>query len=164
MEEAILRLLSRRDYSPSDFDQLRTRLGLAPGDEPALKKALAALEQDGQIIRTKGNRYIQSREADLIPGILRVNRQGKGFLDPDDPKLPEIIVPESATSTALNGDRVLVRRDVARGQRLLAGRNRQARWSASWSANARKSSARCGAAANFLLSFRMIPGFRMIFM
>ena len=118
MEDTILRLLSRRDYSPSDFDQLRIRLGVAPGDEAALKKALAALEQNGQIIRTKGNRYIQSREADLIAGILRVNRQGKGFLDPDDPKLPEIIVPESATSTALNGDRVLVRRDVARSQRL----------------------------------------------
>jgi ribonuclease R len=118
MEEAILRLLSRRDYSPSDFNQLRPRLGLASSDEPALKEALAALEQNGQIIRTKGNRYIQSREADLVAGILRVNRQGKGFLDPDDPKAPEIVVPESATSTALNGDRVLVRRDIARGRPL----------------------------------------------
>ena len=49
---------------------------------------------------------------------MRVNRQGKGFLDPDDPKVTQIVVPESATSTALNGDRVLVRRDVPRGRPL----------------------------------------------
>jgi ribonuclease R len=117
MEEAILRLLGRRDYSPSDYAQLRDRLGVAPGDEAALQKALGALEQSGQIIRTKGNRYIQSRQADLISGILRVNRQGKGFLEPDDATVPEIVVPESATGTALNGDHVLVRRDSTRGRR-----------------------------------------------
>jgi ribonuclease R len=115
MEEAVLRLLGRKDYSPSDFPQLRARLGVT--EEAGLRKALAALEQSGQIIRTKGNRYIPSREADLISGVLRVNRQGKGFLDPDDPTVAEIVVPESATSTALNGDRVLVRRDITRGRR-----------------------------------------------
>ena len=41
-----------------------------------------------------------------------MNRQGKGFLQPDDPGLKEIAIPESATSTALHEDRVLVRRDV----------------------------------------------------
>ena len=41
-----------------------------------------------------------------------MNRQGKGFLQPDDPALKEIAIPESATGTALHEDRVLVRRDV----------------------------------------------------
>ena len=75
---------------------------------------MRALEQNGQIIRNKGNRYIQAREADLVPGIIRMNRQGKGFLEPDEPGLKEIVVPENATSTALHGDTVLVRRDVSR--------------------------------------------------
>jgi exoribonuclease R len=57
-------------------------------------------------------------EADLIPGRIRMNRQGKGFLQPDDPALKEIAIPEPATSTALHEDRVLVRRDVqAKGLR-----------------------------------------------
>jgi ribonuclease R len=116
MEDAILRLLSRKDYSPSDFRDLMGRLGLRPESQTPLQQALRRLERNGQIVRTKGNRYIQSREADLVPGIIRVNRQGKGFLDPDDSALAEIVVPESATGTALNGDRVLVRRHVARGQ------------------------------------------------
>ena len=61
---------------------------------------------------SKGNRYIQPREADLVPGRIRMNRQGKGFLQPDDPQAPEIRIPEDATGTAMHEDRVLVRRDV----------------------------------------------------
>jgi ribonuclease R len=76
------------------------------------------LEQVGQVARIKGNRYIQPREADLIPGRIRMNRQGKGFLQPDDTGLKEIAISESATGTALHEDRVLVRRDVrAKGLR-----------------------------------------------
>jgi ribonuclease R len=114
MQQAILRLLGRQDYAPANVPQLLQRLGFHPGQQQALQKALRALEQNGRIIRNKGNRYIQSREADLVPGVIRMNRQGKGFLEPDEPGLKEIVVPESATSTALHGDTVLVRRDVSR--------------------------------------------------
>ena len=80
---------------------------------------LRRLEQSGRIARTKGNRYIQSREADLVPGRIRINRQGKGFLQPDDPELNEIMVPQEATGTALHEDHVLVRREVrAKGLRV----------------------------------------------
>ncbi len=112
MEERIIKLLGRRDYKPSNAAELLRRLGLRPEQQETLRQTLAALEKSGQIVRTKANRYIQSREADLVPGVIRVNRQGRGFLQPDDHGLQEIIIPESATSTALHGDRVLVRRDV----------------------------------------------------
>src|SRR2546426_541716 len=112
MEQAILKLLGRKDYTPLNVPQLLSRLGLRPNQQQQLQHALRNLERSGQIARTKGNRYIQCREADLIAGTIRINRQGKGFLQPDDPALREIVVPESAISTALHGDRVLVRRDV----------------------------------------------------
>jgi len=114
MPQAILHLLGRHDYAPANVPQLLQRLGLPPGRQQALQKALRTLEQNGQIIRNKGNRYILAREADLVPGVIRMNRQGKGFLEPDSAGLQEIVVPESATSTALHGDHVLVRRDVSR--------------------------------------------------
>jgi ribonuclease R len=116
MDDSILRLLGRKDYTPSDFRQLFEKLGLRPESQTPLQQALRRLEKNGQIIRTKGNRFIKSDEADLVPGIIRVNRQGKGFLDPDDSALSEIVVPESATGTALNGDRVLVRHHVGGGE------------------------------------------------
>ena len=112
MDQKILNLLGRNDYTPSNVPELLKRLGLRPNQQQELQHALRLLEKNGQIVRTKGNRYIKSREADLVPGVIQVNRQGKGFLRPDEPGLQEIVIPESATSTALHGDHVLVRRDV----------------------------------------------------
>ena len=117
MDENILKLLGRQDYAPSNVPELLRRLGLRPNEQQALQQALHLLEKSGRIVRTKGNRYIQAQTADLVPGIIRINRQGRGFLQPDDRTIQEIVVEESATSTAMHGDRVLVRRDVRPGAR-----------------------------------------------
>src|SRR5258706_162951 len=118
MEDQILRLLGQKDYKPANVPELLRQLRWPPSRQQELQRPLRGLEQSGRIARTKGNRYILSREADLIPGRIQINRQGKGFLQPDDAGLREIMIPEDATSTALHGDRVLVRRDVrARGLR-----------------------------------------------
>jgi ribonuclease R len=117
MDEEILKLLGRADYAPANVPEMLRLLRWPPNRQQQLQQALRQLEQAGRITRTKGNRYIQSREADLVPGRIRINRQGKGFLIPDDANLKEIMVPENATSTALHEDRVLVRRDVKKGSR-----------------------------------------------
>ncbi|NOS70022.1 MAG: ribonuclease R [Verrucomicrobia bacterium] len=118
MEEQILSLLGQKDYFPANVPEMLRLLQLSPNRQQELQVELRKLEQSGQITRTKGNRYIKSQEADLIPGQIQINRQGKGFLRPDDAGVKEIMIPENATSTALHGDRVLVRRDVrARGLR-----------------------------------------------
>ena len=112
MEEQILRLLGQKNHAPLNVPELLRQLRLSPNRQQELQRVLRALEQSGRIARTKGNRYIQSREADLIPGRIQINRQGKGFLQPDDAGSKEIMIPQNATSTALHGDRVLVRRDA----------------------------------------------------
>jgi ribonuclease R len=112
MENQVLTLLGQKDYAPANVPELLRHLRLPPQRQQELQRVLRGLEQSGQITRTKGNRYIQSREADLVPGRIQINRQGKGFLQPDDSGLKEIMVPEDATSTAMHGDRVLVRRDL----------------------------------------------------
>ncbi|MEI9962571.1 MAG: VacB/RNase II family 3'-5' exoribonuclease [Limisphaerales bacterium] len=94
--------------------ELLRLLRLPPNRQQELQAALQKLEQSGSAARIKGNRYVSPREADLIPGRIRMNRAGKGFLQPDDSALKEIAIPESATGTALHEDRVLVRRDVRR--------------------------------------------------
>src|SRR6266478_2615727 len=112
IESKLLRLAGQPDYVPLNVPELLRALHLPPQAQQELQRVLRELERTGRLARIKGNRYIQPREADLIPGRIRMNRQGKGFLQPDDPKLKEISVPESATGTALHEDRVLVRRDV----------------------------------------------------
>jgi len=112
MKDQIVRLLGQKDYVPANVPELLRLLRLPPNRQQVLQGALRELEQTGRVARIKGNRYIQPREADLIPGRIRMNRQGKGFLQPDDAGLKEIAIPEGATGTALHEDRVLVRRDV----------------------------------------------------
>jgi ribonuclease R len=114
MEQTILKLLSRRDYTPLNAAELLATLGWSRHRQRELEHELQRLERKGQVARIKqGNRYALPLEADLIPGRIRVNRQGVGFLQPDGPALPEVRIPQDATSTAMHGDHVLVRRDVS---------------------------------------------------
>jgi ribonuclease R len=112
IRDQIIRLLGRKDYVPANVPELLRHLGLPPQRQQELQSAIRELERAGQIARIKGNRYIQPREADLVPGRIRMNRQGKGFLQPDDTGLKEIVIPESGTRNAMHEDRVLVRREV----------------------------------------------------
>jgi ribonuclease R len=111
MENQILTLLGRRDYAPANIPELLHQLGWSRNRQQELQRELRGLEMAGRIARIKGNRYILPQEADLIPGRIRINRAGKGFLQPDDPAIKEIAIPENATFTALHEDHVLVRRD-----------------------------------------------------
>jgi ribonuclease R len=111
MENQILKLLGRSDYAPSNIPELLQQLGCPPNRQQELQRELRVLELNGRVARIKGNRYILPQEADLIPGRIRINRAGKGFLLPDDPMIKEIAIPENSTLTALHEDHVLVRRD-----------------------------------------------------
>jgi ribonuclease R len=114
MEEKILHLLAQKDYVPLSAENLQRHLRVPPDREPEFARALRKLERDGEIALIKASRYVRTSDADLIPGRIRMNRAGKGFLQPDDSSLKEIAIAESATGTALHEDRVLVRRDVRR--------------------------------------------------
>jgi ribonuclease R len=113
VEQRILELFHRRNYTPSNVSELLSQLGLPRNQKGQLERALARLERTGQIARIKqGNRYALPQEADLVPGRIRMNRQGVGTLQPDDPKIAGIKIPHDATATAMHGDHVLVRKDV----------------------------------------------------
>jgi ribonuclease R len=113
LEEKIVELLRRPDYAPLDSHELSQRLGLERGAQRHFEQTLAHMERAGQIARLKqGNRFGLPLEADLIPGRIRINRQGVGMLQPTDPKIRPIRIEHDATATAMHGDRVLVRRDA----------------------------------------------------
>ncbi|MEI8291627.1 MAG: ribonuclease R [Verrucomicrobiota bacterium] len=114
MRDQIIRLLVQKDYVPLGAENLMRHLRVTPEQEPEFQRTLRKLERDGEIACIKGARYALASDADLIPGRIRMNRSGRGFLQPDDPSLKEISIAESATGTALHEDRVLVRRDVRR--------------------------------------------------
>lgn len=118
MEEKIVKLLGRKSYLPANATELLKGLKISPGDESEFRRVLKSLETSGEIARIKGNRFVLPHEADLVPGRIQITKQGRGFLLPDEPGAPEIAIPAAGTGTAMNDDRVLVRRDVKpRGRR-----------------------------------------------
>lgn len=112
LENALMGLLAERDYVPLDAVELARCLKLPDDRKMELEEVLRKMEQEGRVAQIKGNRYVLPLQADLVPGRIRMTRQGRGFLQPDDPELKEIAVAESATGTAMHEDRVLVRRDL----------------------------------------------------
>lgn len=108
----LLGLLGSEDYIPANVPELLSQLGMKPNQQQVLQSLLKSLLKQGRIVRTKGNRYIVAKEADLIPGVIQITRSGRGFVQPDEAGIGEISIPESATETAMHGDRVLVRLDV----------------------------------------------------
>ena len=113
LESRIRELLGQPQYAPMDLTELARLLGVGRDQQRALGDTLARMERAGEIARLKqGNRFGLPRDADLVAGRIRMNRQGGGTLQPDDVKAGAIRIPSDATATAIHGDRVLVRRDA----------------------------------------------------
>ena len=104
MEQAILNLLKRPDYTPLNAAELLTALRWPRQRRRELEHELHRLERNGQIARIKqGNRYALPLEADLVPGRIRLNRQGVGFVQPDEPKLPRFACPRMPPAPPCTG-------------------------------------------------------------
>ena len=112
MQERVLKLLGRKDYTPANAAQLLKALRLPSRQAQRLRRELEELERRGEVARIKGDRYVIPEEADLVPGRIQITRQGRGFLLPDDPGLGEIAIRSADTDVAMHDDRVLVRREV----------------------------------------------------
>ncbi len=113
LETQIRELLGQPQHAPMDLPELAHLLGVGRDQHRLLQDTLARMERAGQIARLKqGNRFGLPSDADLVPGRIRMNRQGVGTLQPDYVKAGTIRISSDATATAIHGDRVLVRRDA----------------------------------------------------
>jgi ribonuclease R len=113
LEDRLMQALSAPGYTPANPPELMRRLGLSRHEQRPFERLLRQLERSGRIARIKqGDRYALPLEADLVPGRIRITRRGDGLLQPTDPSLPLMHIPQDATATATHGDRVLVRRDI----------------------------------------------------
>ena len=114
IREKLLALVRAPDYRPRDRDEIARALGLQGRDRVEVRKTLHELEQAGEIVRIRKNRYVLPSEADLVTGKLSIHQAGYGFLVPEKAGEPDIFIAAENTGTAMNGDRVVARisRDV----------------------------------------------------
>ncbi len=106
--QAILDALSAQD-APSTAEELAIHLNVGPDAIVPMRRRLAAMQRDGQILQNrKGGLMLVSR-IDLIAGKVAGHRDGFGFLLPDDGS-GDLFLPPREMQKVMHGDRVLVRR------------------------------------------------------
>ena len=114
IREKVLALLRAPDYRPRDRNEIARELGLKGRESVSVRKTLRELENGGEIVRIRKNRYVLPSEADLVTGKLSIHQAGYGFLVPEKAGEPDVFIATENTGTAMTGDRVVVRisRDV----------------------------------------------------
>ena len=114
-------LLARlEDYGkPITHENMSRMLGLEDDNQlEAVRRRLAAMERDGQILRDRRGAYALINKLDLIKGKVLGHRDGFGFLIRDDGKKPDLVMPPRQMRRVFHGDHVLVR---------VSGRDRRGR-------------------------------------
>ena len=77
-------------------------------ERKALRKRLKAMVRDGQLIRNRRGGYGLVNKMDLVAGKVIGNRDGYGFLVPDEGN-EDIYLSGKQMRSLLNGDRAIVR-------------------------------------------------------
>ncbi|GAA0499406.1 ribonuclease R [Salinibacillus aidingensis] len=74
-----------------------------------LVKTLNELEQEGELVRTRKNRYGLPEKMNLIRGTIQMHAKGFAFLIPDEEEKDDVFINHRDLNSAMNDDRVLVR-------------------------------------------------------
>ncbi|MCA1771631.1 MAG: ribonuclease R [Halomonas sp.] len=104
---------------PITHEDMSQLLGLEDEDHhEAVRRRLAAMERDGQVLRDRRGAYALINKLDLVKGKVLGHRDGFGFLLRDDGKKPDLVLPPRQMRRVFHGDHVLVR---------ISGRDRRGR-------------------------------------
>ncbi len=118
LQAQILEMMGRGSYAPLTAEAILKALqGAAEPDQ--LWKELWALEEGGQVVRTRYGTYGLPQRMGLAAGRLQMTSKGYSFLISDDREQEDVFIPQRANGGAMNNDRVLVRLGhSSRGKRL----------------------------------------------
>ncbi|MFC3041350.1 ribonuclease R [Virgibacillus xinjiangensis] len=110
MKEKILNYFKESGTKPLAVDEIEESLELEDAVEfKELVKALNELEEEGELVRTRKNRFGLPEKMNLIRGRVQMHAKGFAFLIPDDEEKRDVYIHSSDLSSAMNNDRVLVR-------------------------------------------------------
>jgi len=117
--DGILEHMRQKSYRPLSYHELRDVFGVSEEEENKFMRELGHLEKDGEIVRTRKNKYGLPEMMNLVRGTIRLNQRGYGILVPDDITRPEVFVYSGALNGAMHSDKVMVRLNASQngGQR-----------------------------------------------
>jgi len=122
-EQEILAFMREKAYHPMTVRELEEAFGLQDADAfKELVKTLNLLEEKGEIVRTRTNRFGVPEKMNLVRGRLQCHPKGFGFVIAEQPEMDDIYVHANDMNGAMHGDTVLVRVEKEAGGNRLEGR------------------------------------------
>ncbi|WP_208588085.1 ribonuclease R [Gracilibacillus suaedae] len=112
LQQQILNFFNENATKPLSVQEIEEVLELEDADQfTELMKALNALEESGELIRTRKNRYGLPEKMNLIRGTIQMHAKGFAFLIPEDEGMEDVYINHADLASAMNGDKVFVRVD-----------------------------------------------------
>ncbi|RKQ35528.1 ribonuclease R [Oceanobacillus halophilus] len=110
MRNRILTFFNESGTKPLAVDEIEQALEIQEAVEfKELVIALNELEQTGQLVRTRKNRFGLPEKMNLIRGKIQMHQKGFAFLIPDEEGQSDVYIHASDLASAMNNDKVLVR-------------------------------------------------------
>jgi ribonuclease R len=110
MKEKILNYFKESGTKPLAVDEIEKELPIENAEDfKQLVIALNELEEEGELVRTRKNRFGLPEKMNLIRGKIQMHSKGFAFLIPDEPDIDDIYIHNYDLASAMNGDKVLVR-------------------------------------------------------
>ncbi|WZY00555.1 ribonuclease R [Bacillus sp. FSL W7-1360] len=111
LKEDVLAFLHEEATKPMKFEELEEALDIDTGERfKQLIKILNELEETGQVVRSRTNRYGTPERMNLVRGRVQGHAKGFAFILPDEGE-GDVYVSADNLASAMNGDTVLVRID-----------------------------------------------------
>ncbi|KXG74010.1 ribonuclease R [Thermotalea metallivorans] len=107
--EKILEFMREKAYSPMLDIELAEVFAIGPQEIGKFYSILDDMEQKGEIIKTKKNRYAAPERMNLMVGKLQQHAKGYGFLLSELEGYSDVFIPASDMNGAMHNDRVIAR-------------------------------------------------------
>ncbi|MCI3926969.1 ribonuclease R [Paenibacillus sp. TRM 82003] len=109
-KQELLEFMRETAYKPMTVQELEAHYGVDGADGfKELVKMLAEMENEGEVLRTRTDRYGVPERMNLIRGRLHAHPKGFGFLIPEDKEHPDIYIHLNDMKGAMQNDTVLGR-------------------------------------------------------
>ncbi len=103
---------------PASLEEVIEQVLKDPTDDriEALRRRLIAMSRDGQLICTRRGKFGLPQKMDLIAGRIQANKEGFGFLIPEDGS-PDLFLSARQMRGLFHGDKVMARLSSAEGSK-----------------------------------------------
>ncbi|MGH8015305.1 MAG: RNB domain-containing ribonuclease, partial [Candidatus Zixiibacteriota bacterium] len=103
----LIKAIREKADRPMKMKELAKALGISSSEYPAFRNNVKKLINSGELVKLKRGRIGISSQLDVLVGKIAMKKSGIGFLLRENED--DILIPPTQTSTALDGDKVMIR-------------------------------------------------------